>query len=118
MSAPPDIDLEVFRAKLNARKSELANLSAAAADARQPVELDQQSIGRLSRQDALQQQAMAKAQEVRRAIEIRNIDAAMTRISDGEFGWCAECGEAIAVKRLEIDATARLCTPCADGANR
>lgn len=90
-------------------------LSVEAAEKRKPVELDQQSVGRLSRQDALQQQAMAKAQDTRRLLEIRKIAAALQRIDSGDFGWCEGCGEAIAVKRLEIDPTALLCVNCASG---
>lgn len=102
-----------FRKLLEDRREELAALSDDAAEKRKPVELDQQSVGRLSRQDALQQQAMAKAQDARRLMEIRKIDAALQRIGEGAFGWCEECGEEIAVKRLEIDPTALLCVACA-----
>lgn len=106
-------DAELFRKLLEDRRKELTALSNEAADKRKPVELDQQSVGRLSRQDALQQQAMAKAQDARRHIEIQKIDAALDRIRKGEFGWCEECGEAIPFKRLEIDPTALLCVKCA-----
>ena len=102
-----------FRKLLESRREELATLSEEAAEKRKPVELDQQSVGRLSRQDALQQQAMAKAQDARRLLEIRKIDAALQRIDGGEFGWCEACGEMIAVKRLEIDPTTLLCVGCA-----
>ncbi len=102
-----------FKALLETRLVELVALSEGSAEARKPVELDQQSVGRLSRQDALQQQAMANAQEVRRANETHNIGAALTRIVEDEFGYCDECGEAIAIRRLEIDPTAMRCAPCA-----
>ena len=105
-----------FRNLLEARRTELLALSEAAKDSRKPVELDQQSVGRLSRQDALQQQAMAKAQDARRVHELRKITAALGRIDDGEYGYCRECGEPIAPRRLEIDLTATLCAPCASGA--
>ncbi|WP_425409389.1 TraR/DksA family transcriptional regulator [Hyphococcus sp.] len=107
-----------YRKRLEARREELKSLSSGASDSRKPVELDQQSVGRLSRQDALQQQAMAKAQEARRAGELRKIAAALHRLETGEYGWCAECGEAIASKRLDIDLTAALCAPCAGTAKR
>ena len=103
---------------LEARRRELTAHSDATAASRRPVALDQQSVGRLSRQDALQQQAMAKAQDARRAAELRRIDAALQRIEDGDYGWCEECGEAIAEQRLKIDLTARLCAPCADRLKR
>lgn len=118
MSAPPGIDIDAFRTRLKERKAELLSLSVAATDARKPVELDQQSVGRLSRQDALQQQAMANAQEARRGSELRKIDQALARLDEGDFGWCGECGEAIDVRRLDIDLTATLCAPCAGALKR
>jgi len=118
MSAPAGIDVEAFRIRLNDRKMELSALSDAATDARKPVELDQQSVGRLSRQDALQQQAMANAQEARRGNELRKIDQALARIDGGEFGWCDECGEGIDVRRLDVDLTATRCAPCAGAVKR
>lgn len=113
-----DADLAIYRERLEKRREELKSLSIGAKDARKPVELDQQSVGRLSRQDALQQQAMANAQEARRVLELKKIEAALKRINEGEYGWCAECGDAIAPKRLAIDLTANLCAPCASGTRR
>ena len=104
-----------YRTLLEARREELASLSNGSKDSRRPVELDQQSVGRLSRQDALQQQAMANAQELRRAGELRKIAVAVKRLEEGEYGYCAECGDAIAAKRLEIDLTALMCALCARG---
>ncbi|WP_421785321.1 TraR/DksA family transcriptional regulator [Hyphobacterium sp.] len=107
------IDPDKARARLAALKDELLALSSGSGDDRKPVELDQQSVGRLSRQDSLQVQAMAKAADARRAMEIRRIDAALKRIEDEEYGWCVECGEAIAEKRLETDPAAPRCADCA-----
>ena len=106
-------EMAEFKRLLEARRSELQTLSSDSAASRKPVELDQQSVGRLSRQDALQQQAMANAQEARRAAELHKIDAALERLAAGDYGWCEECGEAIAQKRLKIDLTALHCAGCA-----
>ncbi len=106
-------DGATVRKRLLALKSELEALSAAAAEDRKPIALDQQSVGRLSRQDSLQMQAMAKAAEARRATEIRRIQAALARLEDGEYGDCAACGEAIAPQRLEADPAAPFCARCA-----
>ena len=75
--------------------------------------LDQQSVGRLSRMDAIQQQAMAQAQDRARQKERIMIKAALTRIENGEYGYCAECGEEISEKRLELSPAAPLCIRCA-----
>ena len=110
-----DFDLDHFHALLTQKRIELVALSQSSARSRDPVALDQQSTGRVTRQDALQQQAMANAQEARRVREISRIDDALQRIAEGEFGACAECGEDIAKKRLEIDPTNLLCIECAEG---
>lgn len=78
-----------------------------------PVALDQQSVGRLSRMDAMQRQAMSQEQERRRAREILRIDRALQRLEEGEYGVCQECGEDISQKRLSVDPAAHLCITCA-----
>ena len=108
---------EDFAARYGPRlRTELAELRAAsegAAEARRPVELDQQSVGRLSRMDALQGQAMAQAVDARRAARLRAVEAALSRLESGEFGWCEACGEHIGVKRLDLDPTLVRCVGCA-----
>ena len=52
------VDINKAQARLTAKKQELEDLSVLAAEARDPVALDQQSVGRLSRMDAMQQQKM------------------------------------------------------------
>ena len=108
-------DREAARARLTARRDELNKLSAVSAEDRDAVELDQQSVGRLSRMDAMQRQAMAQAQERARAAELARLDQAMRRLEDGEYGWCATCGEEIAAARLEVDPAAAVCVECASG---
>lgn len=101
------------RQRLLDLKTDLEALSLGAAGDRKPVELDQQSVGRLSRQDSLQVQAMANAADARRAGELRRIAAALVRLEAGEYGWCVECGEEIGAKRLEVDPAAARCRECA-----
>ncbi|TGY90369.1 TraR/DksA family transcriptional regulator [Marinicauda algicola] len=107
------IDDATARTRLLALREEIVVLSQGASEDRKPVGLDQQSVGRLSRQDSLQVQAMAKAAEARRAQELRRIDAALRRLEEGEYGYCVECGEAIEGRRLGIDPAAPRCAGCA-----
>ncbi len=79
------------------------------------VELDQQAIGRLSRQDALLNQAMSNAQQSRRTVEIERLNLALARLEDDEYGYCQDCGERIPIKRLELDLAATRCVSCATG---
>jgi len=95
------------------RQSELKARNAEAASWRNPVELDQQSVGRLSRMDAMQQQEMAQAEARRRTSDLARIEMALIRLAEEEYGWCVECGEPIAYRRLEIDPAAHLCISCA-----
>jgi len=98
---------------LIARREELEQLSHNSAEARETVTLDQASVGRLSRMDAIQQQAMAQATERQRAVEISRIENALKRLDEDEYGFCVECGEDISVKRMEIDPAATHCIKCA-----
>lgn len=104
-----------FRDRLDQEAAELRAAEAATAGDRAPVELDQQSVGRLSRMDAMQQQAMASAQSRRRAGRLRAIEAALKRIETDDFGWCETCGEAIPPGRLDLDPCAPRCVDCASG---
>ncbi len=106
-------ELDAARERLAARRAELVAAQDDTAGWRDPVALDQQSVGRLSRMDAMQQQAMAEAEARRRQAEIARVDAALQRIEEGEYGWCRGCGEAIGPKRLEINPAASQCVGCA-----
>lgn len=108
-----DVELAEFTKRLSALRDALRAQDRAASESRQPVALDQQSVGRLSRMDAMQQQAMAEAEARRRSHDLARIDAAFRRIEEGEYGWCDACGEPIAPKRLEIDPMATRCVGCA-----
>ena len=92
--------------KLQDMKAELESLSAISQDARATVTLDQQSVGRLSRMDALQGQAMAQAAERQRRADIQRIDAAIRRLEEGDYGYCVACGDEISARRLAIDPAA------------
>ncbi|MCG8562477.1 MAG: TraR/DksA C4-type zinc finger protein [Hyphomicrobiales bacterium] len=107
------VDTDIARAALQARQDELEKLSESSADARATVTLDQASVGRLSRMDALQSQAMAQATERQRAAELARIKSALLRMEEDEYGYCIVCGEEIAPKRLEIDPAASHCVKCA-----
>ena len=82
---------------------------------RKPVQLDQQSVGRLSRMAALQNQAMARAKSIRRQIDKTHILAAIDRIQDGTFGICPDCEKDVNIKRLNFDPAIALCLDCARG---
>ena len=104
--------------RLQARLRELRQLSQGSGEARAAVELDQTRVGRLSRMDALQGQAMAQATEARRQQEMRRLEAALQRLAEGEYGACTLCGEEIAPQRLTLDPAIPTCVDCAASADR
>lgn len=104
---------EKFRTLLLAKKEELVSLALADEDGRKPVTLDQTSVGRLSRMDALQSQAMSLEIDRRRRQELLRIEAAITRLDQGEYGYCLVCGDEILEKRLTFDPSATTCVVCA-----
>jgi len=104
---------EDWRARLLALRAELEGAAATSGESAAIVELDQSKVGRLSRMDAMQAQAMAKASGNRREAMLVKISAALKRIDDDDFGMCRECAEAINPKRLEFDPTATQCIACA-----
>ena len=108
-----EIDRVAAASRLEARRSELKDLAKSTVESRQPVELDQTRVGRLSRMDALQGQAMSLETARRRAEELRRIDAALERIEEGEYGYCLTCGEPIDARRLDLDPTLATCVDCA-----
>jgi RNA polymerase-binding transcription factor len=110
-----DTDTTRFEALIRARLTALEAQNQLGKDAQSVVQLDQQSVGRLSRMDALQNQAMAKAQQARRDTQTLRLNAALARIEQGEFGYCEDCGEDIAPKRLELDPSVTKCIACASG---
>ena len=104
-----------YKARLLKERADLDDEDSGTAADRETVTLDQQSVGRLSRMDAMQRQAMAQATSRRRAARRQRIDAALARIDDDEFGYCQDCGEEIATGRLDLDPTLASCVSCANG---
>lgn len=45
--------------------------------------------------------------------EIRQIEAALTRIAEGEYGYCTKCGTEIAPERLDVLPQTPFCRNCA-----
>lgn len=104
-------DIEHYKTQLLQRQQEVAAQFAQLEEMSQPVSPDP-AIGRLTRQDAMQQQQMTL--ESRRRLELQGtqLKTALQRIDNNTFGTCVRCKEPIAAARLEIVPESPLCVPC------
>lgn len=50
--------------------------------------------------------------------QLREIDAALDRLTDGSYGQCEVCGDAIPPERLDARPAARTCVACAQRSPR
>lgn len=92
-------------------EGELEEALVRSADGARPVDLDQ-PIGRVSRVDALQQQAMVAAG--RRSVERRLalVRRARLALTNGEYGFCKRCEEPVGYRRLALRPETLLCVAC------
>jgi len=102
----------VFENRLNAELVQLKRALDQANEVAATVALDQSSIGRLSRTDALMQQAMAKGMRDRLLLRQKAIVAALARIDTSTFGQCCQCSADIEPDRLESDPATVFCYDC------
>lgn len=113
-----ELDLDYFKKRLTERYQIILAAKEAQKQNTAPKELDQTSVGRLSRIDAMQQQQMAKASARLADQERRRIETALKRIESEEFGYCILCDEEIAAKRLAFDPSLLTCISCAQNAEK
>ena len=107
-------DLLEFKLRLLKLQSDLIKAAETGEQAEEVVELDQARVGRLSRMDAMQAQAMSVETGRRRRLHLVEIEKALERIEAGDYGECLDCGEVIHPGRLNAKLTATLCIACAE----
>ena len=104
-----NIDLNCFKKRLEERLKEITDAKKTVS----PLELDQSRVGRLTRMDAMQQQAITQAAARLSAMEEQRIQKALQRMTSGEYGYCMHCEEEIAEGRLRVEPSALTCIVCA-----
>lgn len=113
-----DAQLAELGEALRDLEEELGEALALAENASKPVELDQQSVGRLSRMDAIQQQAMAASNKRSTAVRLALTRSALALHAEGDYGFCRSCEEPIGYARLEARPETPLCVECQGGRER
>lgn len=106
------VDLVYFRNRIETELLRLNESLVQATTDSGTVTLDQSSVGRLSRTDAMQQQAMAQGMRERLLLQKRRLEGAVARIEAGTFGWCCQCRADIRPERLNGDPAAVFCFDC------
>ncbi len=110
--------VEQLAAQLADLEGELKHALAASADAADTVQLDQSRVGRLSRMDAMQQQAMTQATRRNQRARLEQCRTALAAVKTGDYGYCRKCDEPIGLKRLTARPESPFCLACQRGADR
>ena len=104
-------ELRSFRDRLLAARESAKRVLDLGADAT-PVEASGQTIGRLTRMDALQLRAMADLSRDQLRIRLRQIDAALLVMDAGRYGVCRRCDRPMMRERLDAMPEAPFCADC------
>ena len=112
-----EAETESLRERLVVLVAELEKALQASADSAAPVVLDQSSVGRLSRMDAMQQQAMARATRQKAQLRLTQCKVALSAFDRDEYGLCRKCEESIGYRRLSAKPEAPFCLECQRGAD-
>jgi len=99
---------------LQSKKTKLEQQLLDAESATGVVILDQSSVGRVSRVDAMQQQSMAVSTRAKAEASLRKILKALKRMEAEDFGYCGQCDEPIQFNRLKVQPQASHCLKCQD----
>lgn len=101
-----DAQQQFFRELLLAQRAELqARIEEEFTELRQPeISSDVADIGAAEEQRQWQLRLLEREKKL-----LDKIDQALERLARGEYGWCAETGEPIGLKRLLLRPTATLC---------
>ena len=107
-----DAQLEELHADLLALRDSLRKTLATTNQAAETVHLDQTAVGRVSRIDAIQHQAMAQEQLRRNELRLKQVAVALQTYADDDYGWCKKCGEPVGYGRLKARPETVVCVPC------
>jgi DnaK suppressor protein len=105
--------LTQLRDELERSLSKLERSMRANGAAARPRDLEQDTVGRLSRVEALQSQGLTKTLAAREQVQLEQIVSALRRLEEGTYGACNGCGVPIPMERLMIYPETLACSTCA-----
>jgi DnaK suppressor protein len=112
--AKNNMDKAIFtelREELTARRGELLQLRQSLNESWQHLHEPETELEENASKATLSREMQQRSENVQ--TEIRNIDTALTRMAEGDYGRCAACRRPIRVKRLQAVPWTRYCVKCA-----
>lgn len=106
---------ETIREELLRTLCRLERSMKATSGAARPRDLEQDTVGRLSRIEALQSQGLTHTLAEREKAQLAQIVAALRRLEEGTYGACNGCGGSIPFERLLVFPETLACAACARG---
>jgi DnaK suppressor protein len=110
----PD-ERETIREELLRTLTRLERSLKASDGAARPRDLEQDTVGRLSRIEALQSQGLTQTLAERDRAQLAQVIAALRRLEEGTYGACNACGGPIPLPRLMVFPETLACQACACG---
>jgi len=107
-----DAQFAELHADLIELRDSLTDAVAAGEVSSQPVTLDQSSVGRLSRMDAMQAQQVAKANLRSHRLRLKQVGLALEHVGNEEYGYCRRCEDPIGYPRLKAKPETPFCLIC------
>lgn len=104
-----------LRVELLRTLSKLERSLKIAGESARPQDLEQDTVGRLSRIDALQNAGLTENLAERERVQLEKVTGALRRIEEGTYGACNCCGGTIPFERLQIFPETLSCATCACG---
>lgn len=107
-----DKEQEILEEKIKAEIKHLEKSLGGLTESSKPVEPDN-AIGRLSRMEAINAKSISENSLINMKNRIAKLKIALTKLTDPNFGICAECEEAIPMGRLMLVPESTVCVNCA-----
>ncbi len=105
--------LDTIRGELLRSLTRLERSMKTSNGAARPRDLEQDTVGRLSRIEALQSQGLTQTLAEREKAQLAQLVAALRRLEEGTYGSCNCCGGAIPFERLIVFPETLACSTCA-----
>lgn len=102
-----------LRTRIEQELKDLQQSISSLEDQTKPVAPDQ-SLGRLTRLDNMNNQAVARDSLSKARMRMLKLQRALEHMDDPDFGYCEECGEEIPLRRLMLLPESTMCVACAE----